>query len=206
VKVLAEIPSDGGPPPPAGTLRRRDLDAYDALLERLAGSRSVLVLGDAARRRAVAIGLATAAAAAGTRTALLECDLAEPALAEALGVAAAPGLHEYLRGEVEAERILEPLVLAGPGSEAAREPLVCVVAGRPAADDRELLLSERFRHAMAKLGSAYELLVLAGPAAGAAAAVTALAARVDATLACVGRGEAATDLPLSEVVTGKVVV
>jgi Mrp family chromosome partitioning ATPase len=166
----------------------------------------VLVLGDPARRRAVAIGLATAAAASGTRTVLLECDLAEPAIAAVLGVAAAPGLHEYLRGEVGAERILEPLVLAGPGSEAAREPLVCVVAGRPADDGPGLLLSERFRHAIAKLGAAYDLLVLAGPAASSAPTATALAEQVDATLACVGRGESATDLPASEVVTGQVVV
>lgn len=206
MKVLAEIPTQAGPAPRAGTLRRCDLEAYDALREQLRGSRSVLVLGEPARRRGVAIGLAAAAAAADTRTALLECDLGQPAIAEELGLEAAPGLHEYLRGEAEAERILDALVLAGPGAEAAAEPLVCIVAGRPAPDAPALLGSERFRQAVAKLRNAYELVVLAGPSVdGDGGAVRALAAEADATLACVGRDGSSPELP-SEVVTGQVVL
>ncbi|HEU4943813.1 MAG TPA: hypothetical protein VFT10_01485 [Solirubrobacterales bacterium] len=186
MKVLAEIPAQADPAPRAGTLRRRDLEAFDALRAGLDGSRSVLVLGDSARRRAVAVGLAAAAAAAGTRTALVECDLAHPNLAEALGLAAAPGLHEYLRGEADAGRILEPLVLAGPGAQAADEPLVCVVAGRPTSDGTALLGSERFRHATAKLRSAYQLVVLEGPRLNGPTALAAVAAEADATVACIG--------------------
>jgi Mrp family chromosome partitioning ATPase len=186
VKVLAEIPALAGPPPRAGTLRRRDLEAFGALLAELDGSRAVLTVGEPFRRRAVAVGLATAAAASGTRTALLECDLGDPSLAEALGLTRAPGLHEYLRGEVDAGGILDSLVLAGPGSGAADEPLVCVVAGRPTPDGQALLGSERFRDAVAKLRSGYELLVLDGPPIGERGALTMLAAEVDATLACVG--------------------
>jgi tyrosine-protein kinase len=189
VKVLAEIPAQAAPVPRAGTLRRCDLAAFDALLSELQGSRAVLVLGDSPRRRAVAVGLATAAAATGTRTALVECDLAQPNLAEALGLAAAPGLHEYLRGEADADRILEPLVLAGPGAQSADDPLVCVVAGRPAPDGTALLASERFRHATAKLRRAYELVVLDGPPPNGPGALSAVAAEADATLACVGRAD-----------------
>ncbi len=189
MRVLAEIPARAAPVPRAGTLRRRDLEAFDALLAELHGTRAVLAIGDSVRRRVLAVGLATAAAATGTSTALLECDLVEPTLAEALGLAAAPGLHEYLRGEADADRILEPLVLAGPGAQAADGPLVCVVAGRPAPDGTALLGSERFRHATAKLRNAYELLVLAGPPANQHAAIAAVAAEADATLACVGREE-----------------
>lgn len=189
MKVLAEIPPPAAPAPRAGTLRRCDLEAFDVLLAELHGSRVVLVLGDAARKRNVAVGLAAAAAAGGTRTALLECDLGDPNLAEALGLAVAPGLHEYLRGEADADRIFEPLVLAGPGTQAAEEPLVCVVAGRPAPDGTALLGSERFRQAAAKLRRAYELVVLAGPSPNGPAALAAVAAEADATLACVGRAD-----------------
>jgi Mrp family chromosome partitioning ATPase len=190
VKVLAEIPAQAAPAPRAGTLRRRDLEAFDGLLAELGGSHAVLVVGEPARKRTVAVGLAAAAAAAGTRTALVECDLADPTLAEALGLAAAPGLHEYLRDEADAGRILEPLVLAGPGSQAAQEPLVCVVAGRPATDGRLLFASARFRQAATRLRSVYELLVLEGPPVdGGDGTLAALAAEADATLACVGRDD-----------------
>jgi Mrp family chromosome partitioning ATPase len=202
VKVLAEIPTPAGAALPAGTLRRCDLEAYDALRGQLRGSRSVLVLGEPARRRAVAIGLAAAAAAVDTRTALLECDLGQPGVAGALGLAAAPGLHEYLRGETEAEHILDSLVLAGPGAQKAGQPLVCVVAGRPAPDASTLLGSERFRHAVAKLRGAYELLVLAGPEANGDAALPAVATEADAALACVGRDDPVPDfgIPLTGLV------
>jgi Mrp family chromosome partitioning ATPase len=203
VKVLAEIPAQADPAPRAGTLRRCDLEVFDALLGELDGSRAVLVLGDPAPRRAVAVGLAAAAAAAGTRTALLECDLGDPSLAESLGLSMAPGLHEYLRGEAGADRILESLVLAGPGAQAAEEPLVCVVAGRPAPDGSALLGSERFRHATVKLRNAYELLVLDGLPLNGPAALAAIAAEADATLACVGRADPQPQLGVP--VTGLVV-
>ncbi|HEX8690581.1 MAG TPA: hypothetical protein VF729_10115 [Solirubrobacterales bacterium] len=201
MKVWAEIPAGPDRAPRAGTLRRCDLEAFDALLARLEGHRAVLLLGEPTRKRTVAVGLATAAAAAGTRAALVECDLVEPNLAETLGLALAPGLHEYIRGEADADRILAPLVLAGPGAATADGPLVCVVAGRPASDGAALLGSERFRHAMAKLRNAYELVVLDGPSWSGPAAL-AVAAEADATLACVGRDDPPPrlDLPLAGLV------
>jgi Mrp family chromosome partitioning ATPase len=196
VKVLAEIPPPAAPAARAGTLRRCDLEAFERLLGELRGSRTVVAIGEPDRRRSVALGLATAAAAAGTRTALIECDLSCPTLAEALGVAVAPGLHEYLRGEAEAGSILEAFVLAGPGAQQAREPLVCVVAGRLAPDGRPLLASERFRQATARLRDAYELVVLEAPSpASWDGALPALAVEADATLACIGRGDPPPDTP-----------
>lgn len=203
MRVLGEIPAQATPAPRVGTLRRRDLTAFDGLREELRDARVVLLTGDPARRRHVAVGLATAAAAAGTRTVLVECDLGNPALAEELGLAVAPGLLEYLRGEVDAGRILKPVALAGPGSATASEPLVCVVAGRSARDGGSLLASEGFRHAVAKLRSGYELVVLEGPASGEDGALASVAAETDATLACVGSSDPAPDLPVS--LTGLVV-
>ena len=194
MRVLAEIP-----PRPAelrtGTLRRAELAAFGGLLERLDGARAVLLVGEAPVRQRAAAGLATAAAAAGTRTALLECDLARPGLADALGLANAPGLGEYLRGHAGAEEILKPLVPAGPGSAAAGEPLVCVVAGRPAADAELLLGSERFRHAVSGLRATYELLVLDGPPPGRDGELLAAIGVADATIAVADGIDAAPSLP-----------
>jgi Mrp family chromosome partitioning ATPase len=197
VRVLAEIPAQDGPETRAGTLRGCDLDAFAALLQKLRDRRAVLVAGDPACRRAVSVGLATTAVVAGMRAALLECDLVRPTLADELGFAAAPGLHEYLRGEVGAESILEPLVLTGAAAAAAREPLICIVAGRPSPDGGALLESDLFRQATARLRAAYELLVLEAPSLAAdESRWAALAAEADATIVCADSGERPPDLPI----------
>lgn len=197
MRTLVEIPPPPAPPLRAGTLRRADQEAFGRLLGELAGVRVALVTGERRRKRAAAVGLASAAAAAGTRTALLECDLAEPTLAGELGVAVAPGLREYLRGEAEAARILRPLVLAGPGSGSAREPLVCVVAGRSADDGEALLGSDGFRQALAGLRDAHELVVVEGPPSSATAALVAVAGHAEITLLCLGSDERPPDLPVA---------
>jgi Mrp family chromosome partitioning ATPase len=204
VRVLAEIPARSARPLRPGTLRRSDLDAYGGLLAALEGTRAVLVAGEGPLAADGATGLAAAAAASGTRTALLECELAAPSLAEGLGLATAPGLHEYLCGSADSERILKPVALAGPGSAAATEPLVCVIAGRPAPDPAALLGSERFRHALAGLREAYELLVVVAPAwAGDPEPLAAVAAEVDAVIAWTEPGAVPPRLPVG--VTGLVV-
>jgi Mrp family chromosome partitioning ATPase len=195
VRVLAEIPARSSSELRTGTLRRADLAAYGALLEELSPARSVLLTGEAPGKREAAAGLAAAATAAGTRTALLECELTEPGLAEALGLAAAPGLHEYLRGIADSGEILKPVALAGPGSAGASEPLVCVVAGRPAADGAVLLDSERFRHAVAGLQDAYELLVIDGPPPGRVAELLATMTVAEVTLIWAERGTPPPSLP-----------
>lgn len=195
MKVLAEIPARTSPDLRTGTLRRGDLTAFEALLEKLGGAHVVLMTGEASGRRQLAAGLATAAAAAGTSTALLECDLGDPGLADALGLASAPGLHEFLRGAAEVGEILKPVVLAGPGSAAATGPLVCVVAGRPAPDGRALLASDDLRRAVDGLRASYDLLVIDGPPPADEYALESLSGLADATLACVTAAEAKRKLP-----------
>ena len=197
MKVLAEIAARSSPDElRAGTLRRSDIEAYGGLLGELGDTRCLLVTGYGAERRSVATGLAATAAAAGTRTALLECDLAEPGLADALGLASAPGLHEHLIGTVGANAILKPVVLAGPGSADATEPLVCVVAGRPADDSLPLLASDRFRRAIGGLRAAYELVVLEGPPLRDEHALRAVIGLADSTLLSVGPGNSRRNLPV----------
>jgi succinoglycan biosynthesis transport protein ExoP len=203
VKVLAEIPARSSPDLRMGTLRRGELTAFAGLLEKLGGARAVLMTGEAVGRRQAAAGLAAAAASAGIRTALLECDLADPGLADALGLANAPGLHEFLRGAAEVGEIVKPVVLAGPGAAAATEPLVCVVAGRPLPDGWALLASDGFRRAIEGLRASYDLLVIDGPALADADALRSVLGLVDASLACVTAAEARRKLPVP--VTGLVV-
>jgi Mrp family chromosome partitioning ATPase len=203
VRVLAEIPARPAQQLRPAALRRCDLEAFEGLARQLAGAGSVLLTGSRPGAPAAAIGLATAAAVAGTRTALVECDLADPRLADALGLANAPGLHEYLLGRAGVEEVLSPVVLAGPASGAAEEPLVCVVAGRPAADAPRLLASEAFAGALAGLRQAYELLVLAAPRLDEWESLGPLLSQADATVACIGRAEAGRGLPFA--VTGAVI-
>jgi Mrp family chromosome partitioning ATPase len=186
VNTLAEIPARPSRDARAGTLRRRDLEVFGAILDDH-GRGALLVTGAGDGPLTLSTGLASAAAARGTRTALLECDLADPALAGALDLNPVPGLHEYLREEAEAAEILQPLVLAGPASAGATDPLICVVAGEPEPGDSAAVDLAGLGHVLAKLRHAYELVVLHGPPLGDESGVLQEAATgADAVIACVG--------------------
>jgi Mrp family chromosome partitioning ATPase len=187
--VLAEISGPASSQTRAWSLRRADLDALAGVQGTLEDRRVVLVTGD--EGLAAAIALAGALTAAGRRTALLECDLVRPRLAADLGLSPAPGLHEYLRWEATAAEILQPLVLAGPAARGASDPLVCIAAGRRAADPATLISLESFRHAIAKLRGAYEMVVLAGPSLTSSyGSLEAVAVQAEVLVAAVSPGEA----------------
>lgn len=161
--VLAEIAAPASGEERRWGLRQTDFEAVSGLLSELDGAADVLVTGGAAQQRVVATCLAAVAAAAGRQTILVECDVARPRLAAELGLAPEPGLHEYLRWEATPPELLQPLVLAGSAAGGTGEPLVCVVAGRPANDPATLLGLGSFRHMTAKLREAYQLRILLGP-------------------------------------------
>jgi Mrp family chromosome partitioning ATPase len=180
--VLAEI---AGPVQDARawSLRREDFVGLGQALPRLDGQRVVLVTGAGEATTVAAIALAAAALSAGRRTILVECDLAKPRLAAQVGLASAPGLHEYLRWEAEPPDVIQPVVLAGPAASAAADPLVCVCGGRPATKVETLLGLQSFAHMVEKLRGAYDLVVLSGPAvAEEPAACAAAAAQADAAV------------------------
>jgi polysaccharide biosynthesis transport protein len=160
--LLAEI---SGPPEGARawSLRRGDFEALEGALERLQGQRVVLVSGRREAAPVAAIALAAAASARGRRTILVECDLAQPQLAAYVGLAATPGLHEYLRWEAEPADVLQPVVLGGPAADGSADPLACVCGGRPASKAETLLSLQSFAHMVEKLRAAYELVLLSGP-------------------------------------------
>lgn len=184
MSAIAEIPARLSGDLRPGALRREDLEAFERLLDRHSRG-ALLVTGAGDGPLALSTGLASASAARGARTALLECDLGRPALAAALGLQAAPGLSEYLRREAEARDILQPLVLAGPATAGAG-PLVCIVAGEPVGDGGEFD-QDGLRHALAKLRHAYDLVVVQGPPLGDRSGLLREAAgEADTAFACVG--------------------
>lgn len=181
--VLAQVPASSNNSTRPGALGRDQLQAYADLAAKLTKTGSVFTTGPS--KGEVALGLAAAATAEGRRVALLECDLAGPALASRLGLAAGPGLHEYLLERAEASEILQPLVLAGPASGRATEPLACIVAGEPEPEPVALLDSERCDHAIERLRRAYDLLVVDGPPLSEDAdALRALTEHTAVTIAC----------------------
>ncbi|MFL5873535.1 MAG: hypothetical protein ACJ75T_08690 [Solirubrobacterales bacterium] len=187
--LLAEIsgPVDGR----AWALRRSDFAATREALPSLSGQRVLAVVGEGEAPAIAAISLAAAAAATGRATILVECDLASPRLAGYVGLAAAPGLHEYLRWEAEPRDVLQPVSLAGSGAGDGTERLVCFAAGRPAAKAVTLLGLQSFAHMVAKLRGAYELvLLLTPPVHSEPAACLAVAAQANATVAGVIAAEA----------------
>jgi succinoglycan biosynthesis transport protein ExoP len=183
IPLLAEI---AGPAEETRSwaLRRADLEALEEVLPRLAEHRVVAVVGEGDEATIAAIALASAAAASGRRTILVDCGLAGPRVAQQLGLAAAPGLHEYLRWEAEPADVLQPVMLAGSAAGGLAEPLVCVAAGRPAGDAETPLGLPSFSHMVAKLRGAYELvLLLAPPVIDEPRACLAVAAKADAVIA-----------------------
>jgi hypothetical protein len=193
--VLAKIPAPVGTPSRSGALGRAQLAAYTGLATTLAGSGTVLLTGPAGSR--VALGLAAAATSQGGRVALLEADLASPVLAGTLGLSPSPGMGEYLRDEAEAAQVVQPLVLAGPASGRATEPLACIVAGEPVPAPVSLLDSKRCDHAITRLRRAYDLLVIDGPPLEEDPdSLRALAEHADSTLAGGRRAEIPKRLPV----------
>lgn len=184
--VLAEIAGPDAGRPRVWSLRREDFERLAEPLRRVEPLRTVMVGGGEGEIGALAVALAGAAAASGRRTILVECDLGRPRLAADLGLAEAPGLHEYLRWEATAPELLQPLAIGGPAAAAATGPLVCVAAGRRAEDPRALLGLPSFGHVNAKLRRAYDLVVLWAPPLGDdPETVAAVGAHAEATLAAI---------------------
>lgn len=199
--VLAEVERSDRRSSRPGALGRAELQAYTEMATKLGKTGSVFVTGPA--KGQVALGLAAAATAEGRRVALLECDLAGPALAERLGLAPGPGLHDYLLDEADAGEILQPLVLAGPAAGRANEPLTCIVAGEPEPKPVALLDSERCDHAIERLKRAYDLLLIDGPPLSEDVdALRALTEHTAVTIACGERGQLPKRMPVP--VTGLV--
>ncbi len=144
----------------------------------------------------VAIGLALAMAATGLNTLLIEADVDRPAVAKRLGLATAPGLSDYLNGDVSPAEILQVhrfahgvLAPVGNRSEenAQRSRLACITAGAGRFVASELGVRS-FAPMLSAVTQAYDTVVIdAGPLLGSAQAIE-IATMADATLLCVRLG------------------
>jgi polysaccharide biosynthesis transport protein len=136
--------------------------------------RTVLVTSGAPEegKSTVAMALAGAAALAGKRTLLVECDLRRPCFADRLGLDPEPGLTDYLVGQAEPADVLQVVKLISSatvnGDQKATSAkgaedqanLVCITAGSAAPLPAELLGSDRFSSFLSKVSTAYDLVVL----------------------------------------------
>jgi polysaccharide biosynthesis transport protein len=144
----------------------------------------------------VSMALASAAALAGQRVLLVECDLRRPTFSRRMGIARAPGLTDYLNGHAAPAAVLQMVNLNVPASidangagTARRAPesagtLVCVAAGSPVAKAPELLQGPRFTDFVAKVTKAYDLVVFDGSPLLAVADPLEVAPHVDGVLVC----------------------
>jgi receptor protein-tyrosine kinase len=157
----------------------------------------------------VAAFLAFVSAAAGKRTLLIEGDLRRPVFAERLGITRAPGLSDYLAGQVRLEQVVQVVKFGDPaavngasstdtaddgGSEPAvanelprlhEHELGCIAAGTPTRHPVELLRSDRLRTMLAEVGTAYELVVVDTPPMLSVVDTLELLPEVDAVVVCV---------------------
>lgn len=127
-----------------------------------------------------AANLAVSFAQQGASTVLVDADLRRGSLHRVLGIAAAPGLVEYLRGEQELEGVL---VSTGV------ERLDAVPAGELLADPTELLEGRAFQTLLASLRERYERIVVDSPPLLAVADGAILARELGATVLVVRAGQ-----------------
>jgi capsular exopolysaccharide synthesis family protein len=146
--------------------------------------RSVVVTSPAPSegKTTVAASLAGAFADAGRLTVLLEADLRRPALAERLGLQAAPGLAEYLRGECGLDDVLVPA--PEPSAGERRRPS-CIVAGSITGDPIALLASPRLPELLSELRALADTVVIDAPPVLPVADALELITVCDAYLLCV---------------------
>jgi tyrosine-protein kinase len=140
----------------------------------------------------VALALAGAAAVAGKRTLLVECDLRRPCLADRLGIDDEPGLTDYLTGEARPSDILQVVKLgAASGANGAKgdedgvSSMVCITAGSTPQLPAEMLGSEKFSNFLTKVSRAYDIVVLDTSPILSVVDALELAPQVDGLLVCV---------------------
>jgi succinoglycan biosynthesis transport protein ExoP len=152
----------------------------------------------------VAAALASAAAAAGQRTLLVDADLRRPVLAERLGLTPSPGLAEYLLGVAEPREVLQTRRLELTGSGNGHPParrgaavvgpdLICIASGRPPDHPAELLASPRCREFFEKVREAYDLVVVDSSPLLASVDPQELVAQVDGVLVCIRVSQSTKD-------------
>ncbi len=139
-----------------------------------------------------AAGLAWAEALTGRRTLLVDCDLRRPTVADRLGIDPAPGLSDFLMGEVGPTEILRTVSVA-PGADSGASQVVVIPAGRPVVNHAELLESPRFGQFLKEVSEVYDRIVLDSAPLLPVSDTLALLPQVDAVLLCLRLGQTSRD-------------
>lgn len=144
-------------------------------------ARSILLAdaGAGDERATIAANVATALAAAGDATLLIDADLRRPAQHRIFGVDNDEGVSTYLRGQGDALLPLTPTAVPS---------LALLPAGPPPPDPAELLASDRLRRLLAQAREAAEFIIVDAPPITAVADALAVAAAVDGVLLIVRSG------------------
>lgn len=132
--------------------------------------RSILVTSavPAEGKSTVAALLAQTYAIGGNRALLVECDLRRSSqLSARFGLAARPGLVDYLRGTAKPNEILQRVAFdfgqsangGAPDTEALSE-FVCITAGSSVPNPPELLETDRFRTFLEDVSGVYDVVIL----------------------------------------------
>ena len=142
----------------------------------------------------VAACLATASAAAGAQTLLVECDLRKRVLAGRMGLAEAPGLSDFLAGRASPQDILQLVAAPAVGANGASQgSLVCISAGSGPPRPADLLSSQRFADFLASVRKVYDQVIIDCPPLLAVADTLEIVPHVDGMLICVRLNRATVD-------------
>jgi receptor protein-tyrosine kinase/non-specific protein-tyrosine kinase len=140
-------------------------------------SRSVIAVTSAMPQEGkttVACFVAFAAAAAGKRTLLIECDLRRPVLARRLGLLEHPGVTDFVVGGASPSEVLQVVPFTDPvlgnghvngsaptgAADLFRHELACVTAGSSTQHPVEILESGAFNAMLSQVREVYDVVIL----------------------------------------------
>jgi Mrp family chromosome partitioning ATPase len=185
---------------------RRNLDFLDP--ERALRTVAVTSSLPEEGKSTVASFLASASAAAGKPTLLIECDLRRPVLAKRLGIKSAPGLSDYLEGRAQLSDAIQQIgfgdpmsrngfnhsngvapahaeTQAGNRAHGLMHELHCITAGTPTRHPAEMIRSEAMSNLLVEVSTTYELVVLDTPPMLSVVDALELLPQVEAAVICV---------------------
>lgn len=168
--------SSGGAAVPSEAVRRLRTNLLAAL--RREGLTSVLLTAPARGESAAgaAVDLATGLVEAGLRTLLVDADLRRSAVTTRLGLSAAPGLADVVRGSASARAAVRPC--GEPG-------LMVLTAGSSAPDPGEVLASPRLSALLSELEESFDVVLVHSAPVLPDADAGVLSTEVEATLVVV---------------------
>ena len=124
-----------------------------------------------------AVNLAYSTSQLDKRVLLIDCDMRRPSLADKIPIAKAPGLSDYLTGQVSADKLLQYC-----GIKDDHQAFHAISSGRTPPNPMELLTSERMERMISHLRKNYDYIILDLPPVGEVGDAIAAASLLDGVL------------------------